>query len=115
MSHFARMDGNTVVQVIVVNNADAPDEATGIAFCKSLYGADTEWVRCSYNATFRKQYPGAGFTYDPIADVFVSPRPFASWTLDSNHDWQPPVSYPTDGGDYRWNEQAQTWTRAEVP
>lgn len=105
MAHFAQMDGNTVLRVIVVHNNDAPDEASGVAFCKSLLGG--EWLQCSYNGNIRKQFPGAGYTYDAGADVFISPRPFPSWTLDQNHDWQPPT--PKPDGSWQWDEESQSW------
>jgi hypothetical protein len=40
--------------------------------------------------------------YDSTKDKFISPQPFASWSLDSNDDWQAPITYPTitnDGAD----------------
>jgi len=40
--------------------------------------------------------------YDPVKDKFLSQQPFASWALDSNDDWQAPITYPTvidDGED----------------
>ena len=73
------MNGNTVGQVIVVNNEtlenkEFPEsEAIGVAFCQSLYGADTEWKQTSYNGTFRGRYAGAGMTYDETLDEFVTP------------------------------------------
>ena len=79
MAHFAKIENNTVVQVIVVNNEVIKDdngieqESIGIAFCKSLYGEDTEWVQTSYNGTFRGRFAGAGLKYDPELDEFVSP------------------------------------------
>lgn len=111
MAHFAQMDGATVLRVIVVHNNDAPNEAAGIAFCKSLFGADTEWLQCSYNANIRKQYPGAGFTYDAGANVFIAPQPFPSWTLDTNHDWQPPTPRP-EGNGWVWDEASTEWVQA---
>jgi len=71
MAHFARLENNVVQQVIVVNNEEAPDEATGILFCKSVYGQDTQWVQTSYNANFRGRFAGEGMTYDPIKDEFI--------------------------------------------
>lgn len=116
MAHFAKIDLNNVVeQVIVVNNDVLLDsegnesEQLGIDFCKSLYGQDTTWVQTSYNGNFRKQYAGIGFTYDETNDVFISIKPFDSWILDENFDWQPPTPYPTDGKTYSWNEENQTW------
>ena len=111
MAHFCKMNGNVVERVEVVSNAIATDESAGVAFLKSLYGLDTDWLQCSYNATIRKQYPGPGFTYELGADVFVAPRPFPSWTLDANHDWQPPTPRP-DGLNWVWDEASLSWVQA---
>ena len=70
MAHFAQLKDNAVTQVIVVNNEEVPDEATGVAFCKSLFGEDTEWVQTSYNGNFRGTFAGVGMTYDPAEDIF---------------------------------------------
>jgi len=78
MAHFAQLDENNIVtQVIVVNNSELLDEsgneseAKGIAFCQSLFGGN--WKQTSYNANFRKNYAGIGYTYDPVADEFNPP------------------------------------------
>ena len=79
MAHFAQLNGQTVTQVIVVNNdiignaSGLNGEAEGIAFCQSLLGAETEWAQTSYNASFRGKFAGIGDTYDPIKDEFVVP------------------------------------------
>jgi len=78
MAHFARIIGNTVVQVIVVSNDDCAggdfpeSEAAGQAFIASL-GLSGEWRQTSYNANFRSKYAGIGDTYDAVNDVFVAP------------------------------------------
>jgi hypothetical protein len=78
MAHFARLENNIVREVIVINNevlenkAFPESEAIGIAFCKSLYGADTEWLQTSYNANFRGSYAGSGMMYDELNDIFTS-------------------------------------------
>jgi len=78
MAHFAQLNKDTVSQVIVVNNevignaAGLDKEAVGIAFCQSLYGADTEWAQTSYNANFRGKYAGIGDTFD--GTNFISPE-----------------------------------------
>ena len=116
MAHFAQIDENNIVQrVIVVSNDVTFDENNqeveqkGIDFCKSLYGENTAWVQTSYNHNFRKQFAGIGALYDSLNDVFIVTKPYDSWTLDSNFDWQPPVEYPNDGQNYQWNEDDQTW------
>lgn len=78
MAHFAKLENNVVSQVIVINNEvlenkEFPEsEPIGIAFCKSLYGEDTEWRQTSYNDKFRGRYAGAGMIYDAQKDEFVS-------------------------------------------
>ena len=90
MAHFAQLDeNNVVVQVIVINNnalltqkivttdegfinvSTVESEQKGIEFCKSLYGADTNWVQTSYNGSFRGKYAAIGDTYE--GGVFVAP------------------------------------------
>ena len=65
--------------------------------------------RCSYNGSIRAKYPAIGYTFNADADVFISPQPFASWTFNANHDWQPPTPMPSTGGPYRWNEEDLEW------
>jgi hypothetical protein len=113
MAHFAELDdNNTVIRVIVLGNENCVDadgnesEAVGTAFCEQLLGG--RWIQTSYNHKIRKQYAGQGYTYDPEADVFVAPQPFPSWSLDENHDWQPPTPMPTEGAWY-WDEAEGAW------
>lgn len=119
MAHFAQIDNNnTVQQVIVVSNDELLDngveqEAKGIEFCRSLYGADTNWVQTSYNARFRKHYAGIGYKYDVALDAFVAPQPFPSWILNvETCVWEAPVPYPQDGKPYIWDEATQSWLGA---
>ncbi len=115
MAHFAQLDeSNTVLQVIVVANQElildgAESETKGVIFCKSLFGEDTKWVQTSYNGNIRKNYAGIGYTYDPIADHFFGPQPYASWILNDDAQWEAPVAHPTDGKSYTWNEDTQEW------
>ena len=116
MAYFAQIDQDgTVLQVISVSNADAPDpapsnsEPLGQAFIASL-GLDGEWRQTSYNGTFRKAYAGPGFRYDSEADVFIAPQPFPSWTLNPDTAlWDAPVPMPSEGGPWRWDEDTLSW------
>ena len=103
MAHFAEILDGVVQRVIVVHDNE---EANGAQFCNDLLGG--VWVQTSYNNRIRKQFAGIGYTYDSNADVFIAPQPFASWTLDSNHDWQPPTPMPTEGY-LAWNEEELEW------
>ena len=110
MAHFAEInDTNEVLRVLVV-----PDdqEARGQDFLAIDLGLGGTWIQTSYNNRIRKQYAGIGYTYDPIADVFIRPQPYPSWTLDNNHDWQAPTPCPTDGHWYSWDESTLSWVKA---
>jgi hypothetical protein len=86
MSHFAKIENNVVVQVIVVDNKDTADasgvekEYIGAAYCERLLGGT--WKQTSYNGNFRKNYAGLGYTYDAARDAFIPPRPSDDATLD---------------------------------
>ena len=99
MSHFAKIDQNGIVQEVIVAEQE---------FIDSLEDSSL-WIQTSYNHNIRKQYAGLGYTYDKTNDVFITPQPFPSWSLDSNFDWQAPVSKPDDGKSYTWNEDTKSW------
>jgi len=88
MAHFAELDENNVVKrIIVVDNKDTADangvekESIGVAFCERLFGGT--WKQTSYNANFRKNYAGIGFTYDDQRDAFIPPKPPGDgWVLN---------------------------------
>jgi len=122
MAHFAELDNNNVVlRVVVVGNDCVPSDehVDGEQWCINFFKGGT-WKQTSYNHNFRKQYAGIGFTYDPAKNKFISPKPHASWALDSNDDWQAPVTYPTittygsndplDRYMISWDEAGQKWT-----
>ena len=119
MAYFAQIDqdGN-VLQVISISNDDAPDpapthsEPLGQAFIAGVLGLPGEWRQTSYNGNFRKQYAGIGWRYDAAADVFITPKPYPSWTIDVNHDWHPPTPMPTEGGPWWWDEQTLSWVES---
>jgi hypothetical protein len=118
MAHFAEIDSQgTVLRVIVVHNNELMDnggesESKGIAFCQSLFGGN--WVQTSYNANFRKNYAGEGFTYDAQRDAFIPPKPYPSWALNEDTcRWDSPIPYPMDGKRYTWDETQQTWIEVQ--
>ena len=99
MSHFAKIDQNGIVQEVIVAEQEFIDS----------FEDSSLWIQTSYNHNIRKQYAGLGYTYDKTNDVFITPQPFPSWSLDSNFDWQAPVSKPDDGKSYTWNEDTKSW------
>ena len=127
MARFAELnDSNVVLRVIVIDNSDADTEANGIAKCKSVLGADTNWKQTSYNTInnvhilggtpFRKNYAAIGYTYNSDIDGFVPPKPYTSWQLNTTTgNWDAPVALPdtnvANGGDawHEWDETNQRW------
>jgi len=75
MAHYAFLDENNVVTEVI----------TGIEETELIEGLDPEtWYgnfrgqvckRTSYSSSIRFNYAGIGFTYDPDADAFISPKP----------------------------------------
>ena len=112
MAHFAEInEDGTVLRVLVVGN---DQEHRGQDFLANDLGLGGTWVQTSYNHNIRKQYAGIGFKYDAGADVFIAPKPFDSWSLDNNYDWQAPVAKPNDENIYTWNEENQEWRIVNV-
>ena len=118
MAHFAELNSsNEVLRVIVVSNDDVDanggdQHADAETFVTTIVPHSTggvAWKQCSYNNNFRKQYVGKGATYDASKDKFITPKPYPSWSLDSDDDWQAPVNKPNDGKMYIWNETDTQW------
>jgi len=117
MAHYAKVV-NGIVEKVIVAEAEFFD-----TFVDDTPG---KWIQTSYNTrggvhyepnshtpssdqskALRKNYAGIGYTYDKDKDAFYEPQPYASWTLNSTtYYWEPPVTYPSDGKEYIWNESA---------
>ena len=83
MAHWAEIDeNNTVLRVTVGDNNDPAGDEGYQWLIDNLGGT---WVKTSYNTRggihilggtpFRKNFAGIGFTYDPIRDAFIAPKP----------------------------------------
>ena len=129
MAHYAFIDptSNLVVKVltgvdenITQIDTDGTEVGGSTEAWESFYAAQP-WnsglicKRTSYNAEtngYRGHYAGIDYTYDAVNDVFISPQPYPSWTLDENFDWQPPTPRPADASyenPYRWSEEDLEW------
>ena len=113
MAHYAFLDENNIVTEVIVG-IDETETIEGL-MPEVWYGNFRGQVckRTSYNNKIRKQFAGIGYSYDPIADVFITIKPFPSWILDDNHDWQPPVAMPLDNKFYVWHEELLQWVETE--
>ena len=118
MAHFAELDENNLVINVVPTSDEF--ELNGEELNQQVTG--NVWKRTSYNTIngshilggipFRGNYAGIGYTYQSDIDAFVPPKPYASWTLDVNVQWQPSVAMPTDDKRYTWDEATTSWIEA---
>jgi hypothetical protein len=128
MSNFSYVpvieNGKGIVQDVIVIDQEVIN--TG------AFGNPFSYVQTSYNTrggiyyipntdtpdpdqskALRANYAGIGYTYDSINDVFYAPQPYPSWVISApTWIWQPPVPYPTDGGNYTWDEATLSWVLA---
>lgn len=121
MAHYALINKETNIVEQVITGVDENIIQTDLD--GSLVGGSSEawenfyssrpWFanvyckRTSYNNNIRKQYAGIGYKYDSVNDVFISPQPYESWSLNENFDWQAPIAKPE--GFYYWDENLGDW------
>jgi len=123
MSHFAEIDGDGIVQRVIVIEQDVLDSGN--------WGDPNNWIQTSYNTrggihyapnsndpddgvALRKNYAGKGYTYDQTRDAFIPPQPYPSWNLNEDTcQWSAPVAYPDDGKRYNWDEDNTQWVEVE--
>jgi hypothetical protein len=128
MSHFAKLDENNIVIFVTVGRQEDDgkeaelSERTGDTYKQTSYNtrggvyydAETQEPSNDQSKAYRKNFAGIGFTYDEILDAFIPPKPFQSWVLDEETClWVAPVSRPTDGFTYFWNEATVDWELAD--
>ena len=105
MSHFAKIVQGKVIRVIKAEQEfmdSFVDDSPG------------RWIETFKDRSQRVHFAGINFTYDEDRDAFIPPQDYPSWTL--NEDtllWEAPVAYPVEEGNYRWNEETQSWDTVE--
>ena len=123
MSHFAEIDGDGIVQRVIVIEQNMLNSWN--------WGDPNNWIQTSYNTrggvhyapnsndpddgvALRKNYAGKGYTYDQTRDAFIPPQPYPSWNLNEDTcQWSAPVAYPDDGKRYNWDEDNTQWVEVE--
>jgi hypothetical protein len=99
-TYFAQVTDGVVTDVRAVTAefmADNPERYLGI------------WIE-TFIGVQGKTYAGIGYTWNGVN--FVSPQPFASWSLDANNDWQAPTPKPE--GNCYWDEESLSWLAIPV-
>jgi len=118
MAHFAKIENNIVTNVIVIpdnviNDNGTENETLGQSYINNTLNLEGTWLQTSYNNNIRGNYAGIGYTYDSENDVFIAPKPYDSWILNSDNQWEAPVAIPAYDQDnpaiYEWNESTQAW------
>ena len=73
MAHYAFLNDNNIVTEVIVG-IDETETIEGLN-PETWYGNFRGQVckRTSYNNKIRGVYAGIGFTYDPVADIFIAP------------------------------------------
>ena len=119
MAHFAKLDENNIVTFVTVGRQeDDGKEAdlcarTGDVYKQTSYNTHGG-VHALGGTPLRKNYAGIGYTYDPVRDAFIPPKPYASWVLNETTClWDAPVAYPDDGKRYSWDEATTSWVEVE--
>jgi len=118
MAHYAFLNEDNIVTNVITGK----DETDTSHDWEEYYGNFHSCVckRTSYNTyenkhllggtPFRGNYAGIGYTYFTSSNIFMPPKPYASWSLDvSNAVWVAPISKPNDDKTYRWNEESTSW------
>ena len=108
MAYYAFLDNDNIVTQVIVGVDDLIEGLDPEVW----YANFTGQVCKKTGDNIRKQYAGIGYKYDEIADVFITPKPYVSWSLDKNFDWQPPT--PKPGDDYYWDENTLSWIEIEA-
>lgn len=120
MANYALLNYNNVVtKVVTGKDEDSVDHNMELLYqdmfkqvCKRTSYNTNGGVHTLGGTPFRKNYAGIGYTYDEDRDAFIPPKPeqYPSWIIDDDTcQWKAPVDYPTDGQDYEWNEENQSW------
>tara|TARA_X000000950_G_C13636900_1_gene545908 strand:- start:286 stop:660 length:375 start_codon:yes stop_codon:yes gene_type:complete len=121
MAHYAKIANDGSVTQVIVAEQDFIDTLP----------SNEVWIQTSYNTKGGVHYEPNSNTpsqdqskalrynfampmmglYDAQADAFYQKQPFPSWTLNtSTYLWEAPSPAPTDGKNYEWNEETQSWT-----
>lgn len=125
MAHYAFLDENNIVTEVITGkdegNFDWEQQYGSFRgqACKRTsyntkggvyYDPETNEPAADQSKAFRKNYASIGYSYDPVRDAFIPPKPFDSWTLNEDTClWSPPMPMPIDGKIYQWDESTTSW------
>ena len=75
MAHYAYLDNNNKVVAVTVGK-DETETINGLD-PETYYAIGTPYTvkRTSYSGSIRYNYAGLNYSYDPVADAFIAPKP----------------------------------------
>ena len=97
MKYFAKIDKNNIVEEVIQSETCPSEDCVETFF--NIQG---------------KNFACGGFTYDKEKENFISPKPYPSWRLDKNLEWQPPVELVENGILTLWNENKLPWEERKI-
>jgi hypothetical protein len=94
MPNFAVIEGKNVINTILAESKTIAEEVTGKT-CVEYTNESAE----------------TGGTY--VDGVFIQHKPFESWVLNSNNQWEAPIDQPifdeNNPKNYIWDESITKW------
>ena len=114
----ARIEENFVKEVIEVPDLE---DVKVKSFINDTLNLSGHWVTDKNHKKIKNTCISVGWEYLVDFDIFISPRPFPSWTLDANYEWSAPeknrLRNPLYGYEvesessewFYWNEQRKKW------
>tara|TARA_B100001063_G_C16497659_1_gene420487 strand:+ start:65 stop:442 length:378 start_codon:yes stop_codon:yes gene_type:complete len=125
MAHYAFLDNSNIVTEVITGKNESDGDGNWETYYGNIRGKVCK--RTSYNTQnnthleggtpFRGNFAGIHYTYDESNDVFIPPKPYDSWTLDTSiWSWVAPVDIPTNGVwdvTHTWNETTKAWDLIE--
>jgi hypothetical protein len=73
MAYFARLKEDNVVDIVVAIPDEFETEPT--EYLTKYWGEDGNWIKTSFTNSIRGVFAKTGYTYDPVADVFIASEP----------------------------------------
>jgi hypothetical protein len=114
MSYFAQVVDGIVSQVIAAEKEIIATFLNASSWFETDLNTEAG-VSKTGGIPLRGNYAGIGYVYDDVNDVFYTPQPYVSWTLNNTTwTWEAPTPMPTEGGPYKWDEPTLSWIQIDI-
>ena len=94
MYNFGVLDNNNeIINIIVSETLETAEQISG-STCVQIKDEDGVIIGNTYDINTQR--------------VIKDKKPYDSWVL-LNGEWSAPINKPTDGKNYKWDEESKTW------